>query len=307
MPLSFWRGRFKMKCGFVSLVGRPNVGKSSLLNSILGMKLAITSNVSGTTRNVIQGIYNDEDSQIIFVDTPGIHKPNNKLGSLMNKKAYNNTEGVDVILFLVDISKGFGRGDQFVLDKIKEKDIPIFLLLNKIDLVKNKEKLLEEINKLKELYDFAEIIPISATKKDNVDLLINCIKKQLTESEQIFSEEELTNVTTRFIMAEFVREKILELTHDEIPHTVTCYVENYEEEKDLVHIQVLIVVDRENIKKIIIGKQGSMLKEIGTRARQDMENFLGKKVFLETYVKTLKNWRDEEKYFIELGLKDEDE
>ena len=296
-----------MKCGFVSLVGRPNVGKSSLLNSILGMKLAITSNVSGTTRNVIQGIYNDEDSQIIFVDTPGIHKPNNKLGSLMNKKAYNNTEGVDVILFLVDISKGFGRGDQFVLDKIKEKDIPIFLLLNKIDLVKNKEKLLEEINKLKELYDFAEIIPISATKKDNVDLLINCIKKQLTESEQIFSEEELTNVTTRFIMAEFVREKILELTHDEIPHTVTCYVENYEEEKDLVHIQVLIVVDRENIKKIIIGKQGSMLKEIGTRARQDMENFLGKKVFLETYVKTLKNWRDEEKYFIELGLKDEDE
>ncbi len=296
-----------MKCGFVSLVGRPNVGKSTLLNSILGMKLAITSNVSGTTRNVIQGIYNDDDSQIVFVDTPGIHKPSNKLGSLMNKKAYHNTEGVDVILFLVDISKGFGRGDEFILEKIKNKDIPIFLLLNKIDLVKNKEKLLEEINRLKDLYDFQEIIPISAEKKDNVNLLIDCIKKQLPESDKIFSEEELTNVTTRFIMAEFVREKILELTHDEIPHTVTCYVENYEEKENLVHIQVLIVVDRENLKKIIIGKQGSLLKEIGSRARVDMEEFLGKKVFLETYVKTLKNWRDEEKYFLELGLKEDDE
>ena len=247
-----------MKCGFVSLVGRPNVGKSSLLNTILGMKLAITSDVSGTTRNVIQGIYNDEESQIIFVDTPGIHKPSNKLGNLMNKKAYNNTEGVDIILFLVDISKGFGKGDQFILDKIKDKDIPIFLLLNKIDLVKDKTKLLEEIAKIKELYDFKEIIPISAKKNDNIDLLIDCIKKELEESERIFSEEDLTNVTTRFIMAEFVREKVLELTHDEIPHTVTCYVENYEEDEKIVHIQVLIVVDRDNIKKIIIGKQGSM-------------------------------------------------
>ena len=296
-----------MRCGFVSLVGRPNVGKSSLLNSILGMKLAITSDVSGTTRNVIQGIYNDDDSQIVFVDTPGIHKAQNKLGNLMNKKAYNNTEGVDVILFLIDISKGFGKGDQFILDRIKDKDVPIFLLLNKIDLVKDKSKLLEEINKLKELHDFKEIIPISAMKNDNTDLLIKCLKNEIPEQDKIFSEEELTNVTTRFIMAEFVREKVLELTHDEIPHTVTCYVENYEEDEKVVHIQVLIVVDRDNIKKIIIGKQGSMLKEIGTRARHDMEEFLGKKVFLETYVKTLKNWRDQEKYFIELGLKDEDE
>ncbi len=296
-----------MKCGFVSLVGRPNVGKSSLLNSILDMKLAITSNVSGTTRNIIQGIYNDDLSQIVFVDTPGIHKPNNKLGSLMNKKAYNNVDGVDVILFLIDASKGFGKGDQFILEKIKNRDIPIFLLLNKIDLVKNKENLLLEINKLKDLYNFREIIPISARKKDNIDLLISCIKKQLPESEKIYSEEDLTNVSTRFIMAEFLREKILELTHEEIPHTVTCYVENFEEDEKVVHIQILIVIDRENIKKIIIGKNGSMLKEIGTRARIDMEKFLGKKVFLETYVKTLKNWRDQEKYFLELGLKEEDE
>ena len=296
-----------MRCGFVSIVGRPNVGKSTLLNTILGMKLAITSNVSGTTRNIINGIYNDEDSQIIFVDTPGIHKPNDKLGNLLNKKAYSNTEGVDIILFLVDISKGFGKGDRFVLEKLKDKKIPIYLLLNKIDLVKNKENLLKEIDEINKEYQFKEIIPISAKKKDNVEDLIKCLKRDLPEMDKIYSEEELTNVTTRFIMAEFVREKVLELTHDEIPHTVTCYTENFEEDDKVIHIQVLIVVDRDNIKKIIIGKQGSMLKEIGTRARHDMEEFLGKKVFLETYVKTLKNWRDQERYFVELGLKDEDE
>lgn len=295
-----------MKCGFVSLVGRPNVGKSTLLNSILGMKLAITSSVSGTTRNIIQGIYNDDDSQIIFVDTPGIHKPSDKLGTLMNSKAYNCTDGVDVILFLVDIYKGFGKGDKFILDKIKDKDTPIFLLLNKVDMIKDKKVLLEKINELKELCDFKEIIPLSALKDDNIDLLIACIKKYLEEADAIYSQEEITNVTTRFVVSEFVREKILELTRDEIPYTVTCYVENFEEDKKSVHIQVLIVVDRENVKKIIIGKNGKMLKEIGTRARIDIEKFLGKKVFLETYVKTLKNWRDQEKYFLELGLKEED-
>lgn len=296
-----------MKCGFVSLVGRPNVGKSTLLNSLLGMKLAITSNVSGTTRNVIQGIYNDPNSQIIFIDTPGIHKPTHKLGNLMNKKAYNNTEGVDVILFLVDIYKGFGGGDEFILEKIKNHGVPVFLLLNKVDQFKDKSVLLEKINELKEKYDFAEIIPISAKKKNNLDSLISCLKKYLPDMDKIYSDEDLTNVSTRFIMAEFVREKVLELTREEIPHSVTCYVENYEEDENVVHIQVLVVVDRDNIKKIIIGKGGAMLKEIGSRARHDMEAFLGKKVYLETYVKTLKNWRDEERYFLELGLKDEDE
>lgn len=294
-----------MKCGFVSLVGRPNVGKSTLLNSLIGTKLAITSNVSGTTRNIIQGIYNDDDSQIVFVDTPGIHKPNHKLGDLMNRKAYNCTEGVDIVLFLVDIAKGFGKGDQFILDKLKNSNSKVFLLLNKIDQIKNKEVLLERISELKELYDFSEIIPISALRKDNIQNVIECIKKYLDEQEKIYSDEELTNVSTRFIMGEFVREKILELTHDEIPHTVSCFVENYEEDEDVVHIQVLVVVDRDNIKKIIIGKNGSMLKEVGIRARKDMEQFLGKKVFLETYVKTIKNWRDREKHLLELGLEDD--
>lgn len=295
-----------MKCGFVSLVGRPNVGKSTLLNKILGMKLAITSDKAGTTRNIINGIYNDNDSQIIFVDTPGIHKPTHKLGNLLNKKAYTNTMGVDIILFLIDIAKGYGKGDEFILNRIKDKDVPIFLLLNKIDMVKDKTKLLKDIDELRKLYDFKEIIPISAKDGNNTDTLIECIKDNLEEQEKIYSEDELTNVSTRFIMGELVREKVLELTRDEIPHSVTCYVESFEELDDIVNIQVLIVVDRDNLKKIIIGKQGKMLKEIGTRARFDMEKFLGKKVYLETYVKTLKNWRDQEKYFEELGLEEDE-
>lgn len=295
-----------MRCGFVSLVGRPNTGKSTLMNSILGMKLAITSDKAGTTRNIINGIYNDDDSQIVFVDTPGIAKPSHKLNNLLNKKAYTNTEGVDVILFLIDIYKGFGKGDQFILNRIKDKDVPIFLLLNKIDKVEDKTKLLKNINELKELCDFKEIIPLSAKSHENVDTVIYCIKPYLSEMDRIYSEDELTNVSTRFIMAELVREKVLELTKDEIPHSVTCYVESFEEEDNLVRIQVLIVVDRDNLKKIIIGKRGSMLKEIGMRARYDMEKFLGKKVYLSTYVKTLKNWRDQEKYFQELGLEEDE-
>ena len=295
-----------MRCGFVSLVGRPNTGKSTLMNSILGMKLAITSDKAGTTRNIINGIYNDDNSQIVFVDTPGIAKPSHKLNNLLNKKAYTNTEGVDVILFLIDIYKGFGKGDQFILNRIKDKDVPIFLLLNRIDKVEDKTKLLKNINELKELCDFKEIIPLSAKSHENVDTVINCIKPYLSEMDRIYSEDELTNVSTKFIMAELVREKVLELTKDEIPHSVTCYVESFEEEDNLVRIQVLIVVDRDNLKKIIIGKRGSMLKEIGMRARYDMEKFLGKKVYLSTYVKTLKNWRDQEKYFQELGLEEDE-
>ena len=211
---------------------------------------------------------------------------------------------MDLILFLIDISKGFGKGDQFILNRIKDKGVPVILLLNKIDRVKDKTVLLKEINELKDLYDFAEIIPISAMKGENKEILIKSIKKYLDEQDRIYDADELTNVSTRFIMAELVREKVLELTKDEIPHSVTCYVESFEEDDQVVHIQVLIVVDRDNLKKIIIGKGGSMLKQIGTKARYDMEEFLGKKVYLETYVKTLKNWRDQERYFEELGLEE---
>ncbi len=295
-----------MKVGFVSLVGRPNVGKSTLLNSLLHFHLAITSPVASTTRNVIQGIYEDEDAQIVFVDTPGIHKPNHKLGSLLNKKAYQNgLDGVDVILFLVDASKGIGKGDQFILQKLKASEVPVFLILNKIDQMK-KEKILPIIQEAKDLYPFKEVIPISALKKENTNTLLKVLKEYLPDGEKMYQDGELTNVTTKFIMAELVREKLLERLRDEVPHSVTCYVEDYEEEENLVHIQVLIVVDRAHLKKIIIGKNGSMLKEVGCLARKDMEHFLGKKVFLKTYVKTIENWRDEEKYLIELGLKEDE-
>ncbi|MBP3841087.1 MAG: GTPase Era [Bacilli bacterium] len=293
-----------MKVGSVSIVGRPNVGKSTLLNSILNMKLAIISNKAGTTRNLINGIYNDDDSQIIFVDTPGINKPLNKLENLMNRKSYSSVDDVDLVLFLIDAKTGIGKKDEQVLNKLKDLDIPVFLVINKIDGMKN-DDIFKVIVKAKDIYPFKEVIPISAKNKKNIDELLNTIKTYLEEQDKIYSEDELTNVSLRFIMAEFVREKVLELTRDEIPYTVTCYTENFEEYDDIVNISVLIVIERENLKKILIGKKGSMLKEIGTRARYDMENFLGKKVFLETHVKTLKNWRDEEKYFSELGLEDE--
>ena len=293
-----------MKVGSVSIVGRPNVGKSTLLNSILNMKLAIISNKAGTTRNLINGIYNDDDSQIIFVDTPGINKPLNKLENLMNRKSYSSVDDVDLVLFLIDAKTGIGKKDEQVLNKLKDLDIPVFLVINKIDGMKN-DDIFKVIVKAKDIYPFKEVIPISAKNKKNIDELLNTIKTYLEEQDKIYSEDELTNVSLRFIMAEFVREKVLELTRDEIPYTVTCYTENFEEYDDIVNISVLIVIERENLKKILIGKKGSMLKEICTRARYDMENFLGKKVFLETHVKTLKNWRDEEKYFSELGLEDE--
>ena len=292
-----------MKCGFVSIVGRPNVGKSTLLNSILDMKLAITSNVSGTTRNIIQGIYNDNDSQIVFVDTPGIHKPQNKLGTYLNKKAYTMAEDVDIILFLIDVEKGFGKGDSFILERLKELKKPVILLLNKIDRIR-KDKLLELINSYKDLYDFNEIIPISALNGINVDDLMKTLKKYLTDDIKYFGDETITNVSNKFLVSELVREKVLRLTKDEVPHSVTCYVETWDEEESIINIGVLIVVDRESLKKIIIGKNGSMLKNIGMKARSDIEELLGKKVFLSTYVKTINNWRDREKYLTEFGLKE---
>lgn len=292
-----------MKSGFVSIVGRPNVGKSTLLNNILDTHLAITSNVSGTTRNIIQGIYNDEESQIVFIDTPGIHKPQNKLGTYMNKKAYSTAGDVDVILFMVDAKKGIGKGDNFVLNRIKDMNKPVFLLLNKVDAIK-KDELLKIITDYKDLHDFAEIIPLSALTGDNVQDLIKTIKKYLNDDVKYYDDDDLTNVNTNFIVAELVREKILRLTKDEIPHSVTCITEEFDEEDDIVNIRVLIIIDRENIKKIIIGKKGAMLKEIGTQARVDMEKFLGKKVFLETYVKTIEDWKEKDRYLDEFGLKD---
>lgn len=294
-----------MKSGFVSIVGRPNVGKSTLLNAILERHIAITSDKSGTTRNIIQGVYNDKDSQIVFVDTPGIHKPKHKLGNVLNQKAYQMTSNVDIVLFLVDIKEGFGKGDEFILNKLKQENQDVILVLTKIDKIKNKETLLAEIDKLQKLYDFKEIIPISSVKNINVEALIKTLKKYLKEDIKYYDDDYLTNQPTSMIICELVREKILRSTEDEVPHSITCYLEEYEKEENVINISVLIVVDRDNLKKIIIGKNGSMLKKIGTEARIDLEEYLGSKVYLSLYVKTIVNWRDREKYLQELGLKDD--
>ena len=290
-----------MKSGFVSIVGRPNVGKSTLLNTLLESKIAITSNVSGTTRNIIEGIYNDNDSQIVFIDTPGIHKPINKLGNIMNNQAYHIIDEVDVILFVVDVTKPFGKGDNFVLEKIKQLNKPVMLLLNKIDLIDKKE-LFNIITNYNNIYKFNEIIPISSIKNDNIDDLIDTIKKYLPREGLLYDQNTITNISRDFYISEVVREKLLRLTKDEVPHTITCVVETYEEEENIINIGVLIIVDRENLKKIIIGKNGQMLKKVGTYARSDIEEFLGKQVNLKTYVKVIENWREKEKYLKELGF-----
>ncbi len=290
-----------MKSGFVSLVGRPNAGKSTLLNSIIGKKVAITSNKPQTTRNSIQGIYHEKDTQIVFVDTPGIHKPNHKLGSYLNKQAYYSSTDVDVILFLIDASTEFGRGDEFVLNKIKEANKPIILVMNKIDKLTN-EQILEKINQYKEIYEFVDIVPVSALKKNNTKELIKTIKQYLTDEIKYYEDDQITNKPITFQISEIVREKIFELTEQEVPHSLTCIVENIEKDKNSYHINVAIIVDRDALKRIVIGKQGSMIKEIGIRSRKELEEFLGKKVYLETYVKTIKKWRDKEKYLQEFGF-----
>ena len=290
-----------MKSGFVSIVGRPNVGKSTLLNSILERKVAITSSKAQTTRNIIQGIYTTDNEQIVFVDTPGIHKPQNKLGNILNKEAYTMIQDVDLVLFLVDVEKGIGKGDMFILENLKNEKKDVILLLNKVDRIK-KEELLPIIDYCKDLYDFKEIVPISALKGINVKELIEVIIPYLKDNIKYYDDEIVTNVSLKFMLAELLREKVLRYTDKEVPHAVTCMIEHIEEEDNIVNINAVIIVDRDSLKKIIIGKNGQMLKNIGMKARIDMENFLGKKVYLETYVKTIKSWRDKEKYLIELGL-----
>ncbi len=291
-----------MKSGFVSIIGRPNTGKSTLINSLINEKVAITSDKVGTTRNIIQGIYNEPDYQIVFVDTPGIGKPLNKLGKVLNKEALALTKDVDVILFVVDIKAGFGKGDKFIIDMLKSSNLPVILVLNKIDKI-DKETLLPKINEIKEYYSFAEIVPISAMKKDNLDRLLDCTKKYLTDSVKYFDEDEFTSSTSSFMASEIVREKILHETEEEVPHSVTCVTTAFKDKGSIIEISVDIIVDRDSIKKIIIGKQGSKLKKIGIDARKDLEELFQKKVYLENYVRTIENWKDKERYISSLGFK----
>lgn len=294
-----------MKSGFVSIVGRPNVGKSTLLNKLLNQKIAITSDKVGTTRNTIYGIYNDEDSQIVFVDTPGINKATSKLGEVLNNKAYSSFDN-DLVLFFVDIASGFGPNDNRILNRLKEDNKDVILVLTKVDKIK-KDKLYDEIIKLKDLYNFLDIVPISSIKGINTTELIEVIKKYLKDDVKYFDDDVITNVSEKFLVGEIIREKILILTKEEVPHAVTCIVENMEFKKDKCYINACIVVDRDNLKGIIIGKNGQMLKKVGTMAREEIEVLLGKKVYLELFVKVIENWRQKPNLFEELGISEEDD
>ena len=291
-----------MKSGFVSLIGRPNVGKSTLLNSIVGKKVAITSDKPQTTRNIIQGIYNEEDTQIVFVDTPGIHKPNHKLGKYLNKQAYYSIDDGDIVLMLVDASQPLGPGDKFIIERLQNVDKPVILIINKIDKL-TRDELMEKIVEYKDLYDFKEIIPVSALKKKNVNEVVKVLKEYLPDSVKFYGDHDITNKSMEFLLGEIIREKVFELTEEEVPHSLTCYIEHVEKNKNNNYVlNGVIVVDRDSLKSIIIGKQGRMIKEIGMRARKDMEELLGRKVYLELYVKVIKKWRDREKYLSEFGF-----
>ena len=290
-----------MKSGFVSIIGRPNVGKSTLLNSIVNAKVAITSDKAQTTRNIIQGIYNEFDTQIVFVDTPGIHKPQSRLGKILNKQALSLIHDVDTILFLVDASQDIGKGDLFILEALKNSKVPVILVLNKIDKIKS-EEVLGVIDHYKDLYPFVDIVPVSALKKDNIDLLIKLIKKYLKDDVKYFGDDVVTSNSTYFMISEIVREKLLDLTIEEVPHCLTCVTSYYEEKENVTLVGVDIIVERDSIKKIVIGKNGERLKTVGSLARKDIEELLGKRVYLDLYVKTIKKWRDKERVLHELGF-----
>ncbi|SFH59080.1 GTPase Era [Pisciglobus halotolerans] len=294
------------KSGFVSIVGRPNVGKSTLLNRVVGQKIAIMSDKAQTTRNKIQGIYTTKEAQIIFIDTPGIHKPKHRLGDFMVDTALSSISGVEAILFMVSAIQKRGPGDNFIIEKLKEANKPVFLVINKIDQI-HPDKLLAIIEDYKTEMDFAEIVPISATEGNNVERLLETIVQYMPEGPQYYPEEQVTDHPEYFIVSELIREKVLELTREEVPHSVAVVVESMQRnENNKVQVHAAIIVERSSQKGIIIGKGGKMLKEIGIRARRDIELLLGDKIFLDLWVKVQKDWRDRQTYLQDYGYRKED-
>jgi len=294
------------KSGFITIIGRPNVGKSTFLNKVIGQKIAIMSDKVQTTRNKIQGVLTTEEAQMIFIDTPGIHKPKHRLGQFMIKVATNTLNEVDLILFMVNASEGFGRGEEFILEKLQGIQTKVFLIINKIDLV-HPDDLITIIDQYKDKFPFSEIVPISALEGNNVDHLLHTIQNYLPEGPQYYPTDQVTDHPERFIISELIREKVLQLTREEIPHSVAVIIEKVEtRENGTVHIMAAIIVERDSQKGIIIGKQGSMLKEIGKRARTDIENLLGSKVFLELWVKVQKDWRNKASLLKEFGYREDE-
>ncbi|MEW5976657.1 MAG: GTPase Era [Acidobacteriota bacterium] len=289
------------KSGIVSLIGRPNAGKSTLLNRVLKEKISIVSDKPQTTRHRILGIHTGPLGQIVFVDTPGIHKPGYELNRRMMQAVYDSMEGTDILVLLVDATESFGSGDQFVLDLIKTKPQTRFLALNKIDLLP-KEKLLALMALYSGKCDFAEIVPISALKGENLELMEQLLFKYLPEGPPLYPEDQLTDRSQRFIAAEMVREKVLFFTHEELPYTTTVLVTRYEELEDLDRIHCEIFVEKESQRRIVIGKGGRMLKQIGTEARKEIEALVGKRVYLELFVKVRTGWRDDARFLDDLSL-----
>lgn len=279
------------RSGFVAIVGRPNVGKSTFLNRVVGQKIAIMSDKAQTTRNKIQGVYTTDDAQIVFIDTPGIHKPQTKLGDFMMDAALSALKEVDAVLFMVNATERRGAGDNFIIDRLKEISKPIYLLINKIDQI-SPDDVMAIIEQYRNALPFKEVFPISALQGNNVSELLTSLVSALPNGPQYYPKDQVTDHPERFVISELIREKVLQLTRQEIPHSTAVYIESIKNQSDLLHIQATIIVERDGQKGIVIGKGGAMLKKIGTLARKDIENMMGNKVYLELWVKVQPHWRD---------------
>lgn len=303
------------KSGFVSIIGRPNVGKSTLVNNFVHNKVSIISPKAQTTRNRIQGIYTTDNEQIIFIDTPGIHKPRHKLGEFMNNESIKTLTDCDLILLVIDGNEAYGTGDEYVINllnklvKNNELETKVYLVINKIDLVKDKNKLMENVLSFTSRYEFNEVYYISALKNENIDALLQGIISNLDNGPMYYPKDQISDHPESFVIAEIIREKVLTLTHEEVPHSVGVIIENMETDSknsNLVNINACIVCERASQKKIIIGKAGEMIKKIGTLARKDIVMLLGRKVFLDIWVKVEEDWRDRQSQLKELGYFNEE-
>jgi len=295
------------KSGFVSIVGRPNVGKSTFLNYIIGEKVSIISDKIQTTRTPIHGILSDEDTQIIFIDTPGIHKPKHRLGDYMVDVSVQTLNDVDIILFMINAQEGYGKGDQFILDKLNQVDKPVFLIINKVDQI-HPDELFPIIEQYKDKCDFEEIIPISALNGNNVSKLIELLKEHIPAGPKYFDANQITDKTERFMISELIREKVLTYTEEEVPHSINVIIEDMvRNEHGKLQVQATIVTERDSQKGILIGKKGSMLKAIGKAARLDIEQLLGEKIFLELWIKVKKDWRNKQSLLNQYGFYTDEE
>lgn len=292
--------------GFVAIIGRPNVGKSTLLNRIVGQKVAIMSDKAQTTRNRIQGIYTTDEAQMVFIDTPGIHKPHSRLGDFMVKSALSTLGEVDAIIFMINADERRGAGDNFIIDRLKEVKKPIYLVINKIDQI-HPDHLLEIMDQYQDALKWADIYPISALEGNNVPELLETLKSKLPVGPQYYPSDQVTDHPERFIISELIREKVLELTRQEVPHSTAVVIDSIKrQDEEKVHIQATIIIERSSQKGIIIGKGGSMLKKIGSMARRDIETLLGDKVYLELWVKVQENWKDRENLLASYGYRQDD-